>query len=129
MMIKLGQFGRFWNDDDDGYAYGYFSGIMEGPHHYVDHLDIGWEHFEPADPQPQWPTRRRVIKDRAKLCRVLLDMGYVPDEAGNFHHAHKGGQHIFISSMWELCGEEVKKTHDGYRVGIYHFRPKWTEEY
>lgn len=77
------------------------------------------------------PKKRRVIKDRAKLVRVLLDMGYTLDDNGDFAAV---GLPYFTSIMWKLCGRPVKKYSDKqdfivYTDGGYDFPPDWTEEY
>lgn len=75
--------------------------------------------------------KRRVIKDRAKLARVLLDDGYVPHEL-----YWKKKDHLrFFHSMFSSCGDMVIKDEYGtYKVpnpgdNDYFFRESWTEEY
>lgn len=88
MEIKVGQFGRFWDSvrpEDDYYTYGFLDRIdEEDKEPYATIEGTYWENFEPADPQPGWPQRRRVILDRKKLLQILIDGGFLPDNKGNF---------------------------------------------
>ena len=67
-------------------------------------------------------TKAILIRDRARLNRVLLDAGYVPDDYGDF--CKKGDGTDFLAAMWKHCGEEVI---DGRLRGC-DILPEWTEE-
>jgi len=86
--------------------------------------------YEKSPDTPEPDTRRRVIKDRAELCRVLLNMGYVPDEDGDFF-MHGGNPNQFTADMWAYCGNDVYSSDELplYKSGDYWFNPEWTEEY
>lgn len=129
MKTGTGQFGRFWDEDwereENDFIYGYLGGYSQANSKYLAADGAGWKHFEPAEIPPRWPSRRRVIADRAKLCQVLLDMGFRPNGEGNF--VSEDHDESFIYRMWSQCGKDVDC--DGYDEQEWHYLSEWTEEY
>ena len=138
MKIEVGQFGRFWDGvnrpaSKHEYVYGYLTEIVKddggpiyGDFYEADNMDR-FNNFEPASAPPQWSKKkRRVIADRAKLVRILLDMGFVPNSDGAWVSDTIYGI-VFYAEMWAFCGEFVSP--DGVHPSGYAFMKEWLEPY
>lgn len=136
MSDMIGKFGRFWDaerpSDKTDYVYGYIVWVMSDQMFPMRCGNgISYECFEPAETEPTFPDPpRRLIKDRARLARVLLDGGWVPGGNGHFWRRNS---HTFLNHMWALCGMLVTINHYDtsyilrYDGRIYNIEPEWTE--
>ena len=138
MSDMIGKFGRFWEGERPltkyDYQYGYLiehRGYSSRRSPMVRNGGHTYEHFEPAEAEPTFPSPpRRLIADRARLARILLDGGWVPVVDGSFVRPSKND---FVPEMWRCCGGEVY-----YRGGgcflktdltVWTIEHEWTEPY
>jgi len=67
-----------------------------------------------------------LLRDRKELVKRLLEMGYEPNNEGDFVKEDRYSGVSFLTSMWQYCGCEVK---NGYIVkDDWEVSPEWTEE-
>lgn len=79
--------------------------------------------------------KRVLIRDRARLARVLLDQGYLPSADGAFVSKGKKLTNRFPARLWNRVGAKVEAIDDVdyYAIKRYYgepviIDPAWTEE-
>ena len=77
--------------------------------------------------------KRVLIRDRARLARILLDHGYLPSADGAFVSTDRG-LNRFPAHLWNRVGAEVEAVKDthlwklGHNGADFLIRKEWTEE-